>query len=456
MGRNSEQRATGGVAVGGNSLPPVVEGGLAVVVAMALAGLLVTAAVQSVALAVLASAAALYLALLTILGRDRMAAATVLAAFFTAPYFKTFNPSAAITPTDILLGIAVLLFLPTVVERRLHLPTVFWVGLAVVVVTGLAASAAAAQPLVSLINLAQWLTVLLGLPLLYVLWRPSPRMVQTLLWGYVAGHMVSVASTLVTPPLPNGRYDGLTHHPNAFAEAGLISVAALLFLFHQHRSLWTRVVVLLAGAAAVVSVMISGSRSATAVLAVLLLLVPIVERSAVWGFLMALAGGVAVLFLPAVIGLTGDSSALSRLRGTGDADIADRARESANQTAWRLFGDSPLLGNGYVDALNQVHNTYLEIAASAGVLAVIGYLMVLFWFVRPLFGEHPLRRLSYMAWAYLGLQVALPSLWDRTAWVPMALAILAAVRVGGSEVEPPVSRPGPSRSSRSPERSPGR
>lgn len=400
-------------------------------------GLVVAATVELTA-ALLAVGAAAYLMLLTVLGRERVVGLTVMGAFVTAPAYLGLapSPSATITPTDVLLGLAVLLFLPTALSRRLHLPLVYWVGLGLVVVTGSIASVASYEPFGSFVNVLQWLLVLLGLPLLYVLWRPSKAWILALLWSYVVGHLASVAVAAVDGPLDNDRYLGLTHHPNAFAEAGLMVCAISLYLFHEHRSVRMRVVIVLVAAAGAQSILLGGSRASFLVLAVLIAMIPLVERSALAGVALGSLAGIGLAFLPFLVGISGEESALARLQGGESVAGADSARASANQVGWDLFEANPLLGAGYVIELAPVHNAYLQVAAGAGVFALVGYLLVLYPMARQLFGSHPLRRLSYLAWAYVGLAIALPSLWDRTVWVPMALAALTVVRPPDAAGEP--------------------
>jgi hypothetical protein len=70
------------------------------------------------------------------------------------------------------------------------------------------------------------------------------------------------------------------------------------------------------------------------------------------------------------------------------------------------------------------------VAAAVGVIGLAFYLVLLLALAVPLFGRGEHRRLAYLVWAYIGLGVALPGLWERSSWVPMALAVLAAVGAG--------------------------
>lgn len=393
------------------------------------AGLLAAMSTVDTTFAVLALAAALGILLLAVLGRERVIALVMMAVFATAPMYKGIapNPGSTITPTDILFGLALILLLPTFLTRRLTLPPLYWLGLLVITTTGAVASAASEFPVGSLINLIQWLVVLAGLPVLYVMWRPSAALIRVLLWFFIAGHMASTAYAVVDGKQENDRYLGLTHHENAFAEAGLIVVAICLYLFSVQRTLRARLVIVGAAAVGVESILMSGSRSSLLVVAVLVVMVPIVERSAISGFFFAILGSLFIFSLPLLVGIAGEGSALSRLEGSLDAKAADTERTKVNEAGWAMFTDKPLLGNGYIDDVFLVHNNVLEIAAASGIFALFGYAMVMYVLARPLFGSNPHRRLCYCAWAYLGLGLALPGLWDRTIWVPLALSILPAL-----------------------------
>ena len=63
-----------------------------------------------------------------------------------------------------------------------------------------------------------------------------------------------------------------------------------------------------------------------------------------------------------------------------------------------------------------------------GVVGAAGFLLVIFSLAKPLFSRVPLRRLSYTAWAFIGFAWTTPGIIDRTLWVPMALALLAALK----------------------------
>ncbi|MFW6870172.1 O-antigen ligase family protein [Nocardioides sp. CPCC 206347] len=399
--------------------------GLLVLVAV---GLVYVAARGPIA-AIAASLMAIMLLLLAVLGRERLAFLAMMGAFATAPMNKGISPGGAESPisiTDVLFGLAVMLLVPTLLRRSLKLPLAYTIGISLIMITGTLSTLFSPDPLISSVQFVQWLIVIVGLLGLFALWSPTWRMVDVLLWSYVVGQM---ASTLYAP-IGGGvgnRYQGLSHHPNEFGGAGVMAFAALMYLWRRNDAVWYRVVVALAMAASVGSVVASGSRAGAAVLAGLVLMIPFVERSALKGFLLAVLGALFVFALPFVVGNSGEGSAIARLAGSADALGADRARTEAQDFGIDLFLQHPFVGNGFSDALF-VHNVVLGVASSTGVIGLLGYLMVLFTLARPIIGNHPNRRLGYVVWAFIAITPTFPGLEDRTLWVPMAPAILLAIQ----------------------------
>ncbi|WGY01287.1 hypothetical protein QI633_22445 [Nocardioides sp. QY071] len=416
----------------------VVQRRVVTVFLVLLAALLAAASARGPIAAILAIFLAVLISMLAVFGRERVAFLAMMAAFATAPMNRGLSPggpSNPITPTDLLFGLAVMLLLPTLLRRQLRLPLTYVIGITLILVTGTIATAAAAAPLLSALQFAQWLVVILGLLVLFAVWAPSWRMVDILLWSYVAGQMLSILYAPLGGAVGN-RYQGLSHHPNEFGGAGVMAFAALMYLWRRNDAVWYRVAVALAASACGVSVVISGSRAATAVMAGLILLIPIVERSAVKGFVLAILGALFVFALPLVVGESGEGSAISRLAGSADALGADKARSEAQDFGIDMFFQHPLLGNGFADAL-YVHNVVLGVATSIGIFGLIGYLLVLFTLARPVLGNHPNRRLCYVVAAFVAITPTFPGLEDRTLWAPMAPAILLAIqsRLPASDAE---------------------
>ncbi|WP_408898099.1 O-antigen ligase family protein [Nocardioides sp. R1-1] len=416
-------------AARGDGSTGVVERRVVTVLVVLLAVVLAAASARGPIAAALGVAVAGFVAALAVIGRQRMALLAMVAAFATAPMYKGLAPSEdmPITPTDLVFGIAVVLLLPTVIGRPVRLPLGYVVGVLIILTTGTLSTVFSPAPVISVLQFVQWLIVLVGLVGLLAIWSPGWRTVDLLLWSYVAGHTLSTLYSPVGESIA-GRSVGLTHHPNAFGEAGVMAFAALMYLWRRGESVWYRLVVAACAGAAVLSVVTSGSRAAAAVVAGLIIMVPFVERSAVKGFVLALALAIGVFSLPLLIDSTGDTSALARLAGTGDALVADQARSNAQDFGIDMFFQHPIVGNGFAEAI-YVHNVVLGVAASIGVVGLLGYLIVLFVLARPIIGTHPNRRIAYLAWAFIAITPTVPALEDRTLWVPMAPVILLAMNM---------------------------
>ncbi len=392
-----------------------------------------------------ALAAAVGLVLFVAVGTDRAGVLCILGAFATAPMSRGLDrlTGGVGTPTDLFLVLAWLLLLPGLAPRKLRMPTPWAIGLVTLFGFALLGSAASSSADASLYSLVQWIFFLGGLPILVAWWNPGSARIAQLLWAYVGGHMVSTLVALGEGKDPvTQRYDGLTIHPNGFGLAGLVCVAALFYLWDHHRERGLRILIGAAGAMSLLSIWLSGSRAALAVAVALVILIPLVERSALSSAGVFRLGGFVVGAAPLILKLSGEASALGRLTGSGTAVEADSERESAFHAGLQQFLDAPLTGSGLVN-VELYHNLFLEAAVAAGIVGLLSYAVILGTLARPLFGTHPERRLAWLAWAVLGVAAALPGLWDRTLWVPASLAILPALRSelpGKSEVEGQSSR----------------
>jgi hypothetical protein len=380
----------------------------------------------TVALLIVAMVGAL--AGVVVLGAARAGVVALTLAFATAPMYRGLEglTGGLATPTDLLVVIATVLILPGLLSSRLQLPAAYVFGLVVVALTGLIASVISDQPLGSLFVLVQWLFFIGGLPMLIAWWRPGTRTIVGLLWAYVFGQVLSTAYALANGPVVGDRYQGLSHHTNAFGMAGMTGLAILMYLFAHHRGVHMQAVILGAAAVCGVSIIMSGSRAALAVAAVLVLIMPIIERSALSGFVLGIFGALALVSFPLLVQGGHGGSALTRLAGKGTAVTADQARTSALDEGLRRFWDSPILGSGLVD-VELFHDIFLEVAVGIGIFGLVGYLIVLYMLTRPLLSMHVHRRLCYLPLAWIGMGPALPGMWDRTMWVPIGLAILASL-----------------------------
>ena len=65
-------------------------------------------------------------------------------------------------------------------------------------ICGIVAAVVSTSALLSAIGLVQWLITMAAFAVVLALWRPSPPIVATLAWSYVAGHVVSRSAA--SPP----------------------------------------------------------------------------------------------------------------------------------------------------------------------------------------------------------------------------------------------------------------
>ncbi|WP_157537143.1 O-antigen ligase family protein [Nocardioides sp. Root190] len=420
----SETTARPARGVTGGAAPPGSSAVVTLVVMLLAAALVLLATTGGVIESIAAVGVAVYLTLLATLGATRVGVITLMGAFATAPSYKGLLPAAdPVTPTDGLLVLGFALLLPVMFKGKLRVPLPYVIGIIVVFSFGMIATVLSDRSLESFIALAFWLVVMTALPVAVLLWRPSPRVIQLLAWTYVVGHLGSWAGGIATGKITGGRHFGMTNHPNYFAEAGIMAIALLIYLFFEHRTWLARTITMGAAGVVGVSVLLSGSRGATLVVAVMVVMIPIVERSAITGFLYALGGALVVAAAPFLLDITGNTSAIDRLLGGGTSSGSDTARSAGLETAWDRFWASPFFGDGLID-LFDIHNNMLEVAVGIGIFGLVGFLLVLFALARPLFGDSPHRRLCYTIWAYLGWGLLIPSLYDRTLWVPMCLAAI--------------------------------
>ena len=400
-------------------------------VAVVLAGALVVVASKGLVYAAVAAVAALYLVVLLTVGARVTGIACMMAAFASAPMYRGIDYlTGGVPPTDVFVIAAMIHLLPTFLGNRLKLPMVYVVGLMLMSISSLISVMVTGNLFVNAFYAVQWLFYVGMLPIVIAWWRPHYKIVDILCWSYLAGHLLSTAKAFAEGPVYGGRYDGLTHHPNAFGVAGLTSIAIVFYLVRHHKDIRTRIILAGFVATSLASITMSGSRAAIVVLVVIILLIPFVERSALAGIGLAVTAALGVLSLPLIVGISGEGSAIGRLAGEGTATASDNVRDAALGVGFDRLWQSPILGSGF-DGVEQFHNVYLEAAIATGFIGLFAYALVLYPLARPLFTRHPLRRLTYVVWVFMGVAPTFPGLWDRTMWVPASLAALAMLDPAG-------------------------
>jgi O-antigen ligase len=388
---------------------------------------LVAVAVRGPLFAAAALVIALLLAAAAAVGVERIGVGFLVLALFTAP-MNSVRPSsgvAFVTMSDLLFVLGAGFLAPRLMRGRLWLPTRYVVGAFLLFLVGVVASLVAADnPVLSLNMLARLVAASMVLPLIFMLWAPSPRMVDVLAGAYVVGQTISVAAAVLEGPIDNGRYDGLTIHPNFFAMCSVTAIALVLHLLHRVPRV-ARWLLLVAVAVNAYGTVLSGSRMGLGLLVVLAIAYPLIERSALSMYAVVTIGAIGLVVANSLIARAGGGSALARLQGNATATTSDSVRAEQLHTAFAAIRHSPVIGNGFENALD-AQNIYLQVAVSAGVLGLIGFLLMFTAIIEPLFQRGPMHRLGYAAFAYAIGGLLTASLWDRMVWAGLSLSLLAA------------------------------
>src|SRR5262249_19400015 len=255
-------------------------------------------------------------------------------------------------------------------------PLLFLVGAVGVTALVLLSAAIGPSPATDLLYGLRLPAAAVALPLFFLAWRPQGRLVHALAWAYLGGHVVSTAVGLVEGKSTNNRYDGLTTHFNFFGIAALVASCMLVHLYHStpRRHRWTVVV---AGVFCAASISMSGSRAAALVVAMILVLYPLLERSVLSAYLLIAAALAFVVVGDRVLGRFGSGSVIQRLQGDETTTYSDSQRTTALQTGWEKFFAHPVLGHGFDATALDAHNIYLEVAIGIGIIGLVCHLLVL-------------------------------------------------------------------------------
>lgn len=380
---------------------------------------LVLLATESLVTAILALGLATTLVLVVCFDLSGAGTLFVTLAMFLAPSNDLRLGSSYVTASDILFVVGFALLTPTILRNRLRVPPLFLLGLAIVLAMGSLASIAAPVPIVSANQLVRLIVGAFALPVFFMIWRPAQHVVVRFATAYIFGAVLSVGWAMLEGPIGEGRYIGLTYHPNYFGLASLLGLSLVPYVVAQIPAAY-QWLIWGAGAICAFGVFISGSRAALLVMIMIFVIYPFVERS-------VRAGGAVMLGITGVLAFSGrllsedsDSNALGRLFGGGTASGSDLDRQRALAEAWDQFRVHPLLGNGFDGGLGS-HNIYLQVAVAVGIFGLLGYLMIMWTALRPLFWPGINHRLAYPVLAYLAVGPLTNTLWDRLIWAAIAL-----------------------------------
>jgi hypothetical protein len=381
---------------------------------------------------VVALAAAAGLAVVIGMGPDRAGTVLLVAALGCAP-INAFRPPGAgvVTFSDLFFVLGIGLLLPRLLRNRPALPPLYYAGAGLFLIGGLGSSAFMTVPVLGVLGVSRMVIAAMVLPLVMSMLRPTPRVLNMFAAAYVAGQMVSTAYAYLHPVEIQGRSFGWTRHPNFFGMGGHTAFALLIFLFYRLQPKHRWVLVVPAGVV-IQSVLMSGSRASLICIALMAVVWPIVERTAISSYVILSIGAVGLAVAQPILSSAGQGSALARIQGGTSGAYSDQARIEAITTALREFLHSPIIGHGFTADTLEVHNAYLEAGLGGGILAMLGFTIMVGALVAPLFRDGTPNRLAYVALTYAAFAMIGPSLWDRIVW-----AALALVFVRPQEQQPP-------------------
>lgn len=380
------------------------------------------------------------LLILLAVGIERGGTTLVVIGFVLAP-MDNLRPIGVVTFSDLFIALGFLLLIPSMIHRHARVPSTYGIGAFILLAVGLLASMLGPDPALSVLVMMRLVAAAIVLPILFVWWQPSIRVIDAMAKGYVFGALISLAYALLSGPQVNGRYIGLSTHVNYFGHTALLAVALCLYLMHRVKPSRRWIVLVSAGLLGW-SVLLSGSRAAALVLVVMLILYPLIERSALTSTVILLGGGAALPLVSWALTQFGEDSPISRLLGNNTTESSDDSRLQGLEESFERWLENPLIGNGFSNAPLQAHNIYLQVAVVVGALGLVGFLMIGWSILKVVFNvHHPLHRLGYAALAYAGIGMLTNSLWDRFTWTVLALAMLANYTSYAEQQRPPTLEP---------------
>ena len=222
--------------------------------------------------------------------------------------------------------------------------------------------------------------------------------------------------------MAQGRAIGLTTQPNFYGLGGQLAYALLIYLFYrvQPRHRW---IVVGAMIPVLYSVLNSGSRASLLCCAVVTIVWPIVERSALTWYVIVSGTFLGLIGAEGLLRALGQTTTLDRLNGDLSSQYSDQARQMLLDDGFALFWKHPIQGNGWATVL-LYHNAYLEVAVAGGVLTLVGFLLIVASLVKPLFQQGKPNRLAYAGLSYAAFGMIGPTLYDRIVWAVLCLILV--------------------------------
>lgn len=415
----------------------------------------------------LAVGAAVGATLLVYLGPDRLGIAVLLVATFLAPINGLkLGAGGNITYADFAYVLGIGLLIPKLLKSGSKMPRLYVIGTSILFVNALVVSVLAPDPVASLTGFIRVAWAIIVLPVVLHRIRLSRLQLNAFAWIYVAGHIVSTIKGIsYSGIIGGGRAIGWTTHPNFFGLGGQLSFALCVFLFYRTPKQYRWIVLVAAGISGL-SVIQSGSRASLLCVAITALIWPLVERTAISAYVLVSFAALSAVGFGLLLQNAPEGSAFERLKGGGTATGSTQARELLLTNGWEQFIKNPIRGNGWTTDILEFHNVYLEVGIAGGVIAVLGFLILIASLITPLFNEPIPNRLAFMGVSYAVFALLGPTLYDRVLWGALALVFAlhystddepdeSDTRVRSTPEKPPEPAPAiPVRALRSP-RSPG-
>jgi O-antigen ligase len=386
-------------------------------------GLLLRPAMSSLLIAIGVVGLLGLLGLVAAVGADRASTVLLVLAFGFAPLT---NFSLGLKPfvlASAFFFMAFGLVVPRLIREPIQLPKAFLLGALLFTVMGFVSLPLALSAVESLIFVVTAILGLLVMPAMVAWMRPTYEQIYVMVVAFGIGISFS---TLYGLPRNFYRNYGFTYHPVALAYTCLLALAFIPFMLASKApSRWIFIPPI--AALALVGTWTSGSRTNLIVIAALVVLVPMLERSLRLG--LAVIAGL-LLLMPSVVNVNTSRSstgALSRLFGGGGATASDTTRLTTIHDGLRQIQEHPLLGNGYsVEHTYVIHNIYLQVLAAEGLFGLVGLLLIFSAYVYLLRTAAPLERsLIYPALAVILAGPFQPNMGDHYIALSLGLTMVA-------------------------------
>jgi len=389
--------------------------------------------------AIAAVVLALFLTTLVAVGPEKMGIGLMIIGMVLAP-LNALSITGNVTFSDLCFVLGFGLLTPRMLTRgRPKLPPLYVIGVTILFAGGIISSLLVPGVLASLGGFLRVVAAAVILVFIMNVVHPPPKLVDAFAWAYVSGQIISTGYSVIkgAAGAAQGRAIGLTTQPNFYGLGGQLAYALLIYLFYRvhPRHRWIVVGAMLP---VLYSVLDSGSRASLLCCAVVTVVWPIVERSAMAWYVIVSGSILAVIGAESLLRALGKTTTLDRLTGDLSAQYSDQARENLLHDGFALFWKHPIQGNGWSQVL-LYHNAYLEVAVAGGVLTLFGFILIVASLVQPLFRQGSPNRLAYAGLSYAAFGMVGPTLYDRIVWAVLCL-ILATSDHHGVEDEP---EPGP-------------